>query len=113
MKTMFAAIALTVALPLQPALADDDPCQTLYTFAETVMSARQSGVSMPKLMESIRETTSEGSDTALAARNIMTMMLKEAYDRPRWGTDGRKQEAIQDFANETAAACYEGVADED
>ncbi|QFS83666.1 hypothetical protein FIU97_12905 [Roseivivax sp. THAF40] len=101
MKKIIARAAL--ALPLMIAgiasadeVATEDTCANIHTLAEAIMGHRQNGVAMPGLMQAV-------PDAPLAQA-----LIKAAYTQPRYSVPENQQEAIADFANDMAAACYSG-----
>ena len=71
-------------------------CASLSETAATVMEVRQMGYPMSKLMEAAER------DGALARALVI-----EAYRQPRYSSDGYKENAIKDFANEVYLQCIE------
>jgi len=93
MNTIKATLA-AMALWVTPVLAqEEDPCIIWGELAATIMELRQGGVNMGTAMNA--------TDNELAR-----MLLIAAYETPRFSTEGYKQQAIEDFANEVMMACY-------
>lgn len=86
-------IAAAAALTLTCAQAQD--CKVIGDLAETIMKARQTGVTLSEII-SLPTATTLGKRMAI-----------DAYKRPRFSTDEFQQSAITDFRAEWEVACYE------
>ena len=92
MNTIKATMA-AAALWVTPVFAQEDPCIILGELAATIMELRQGGANM-------------GDVISLSDNELARMLVIEAYDTPRFSTEGYKQQAIADFANGVMVVCY-------
>lgn len=90
------AIATAAAvLASAPAWADDlVDCSVFGDFAENLMAARQEGAKMSDAME----LTSDFPD--------LGVLVRVAYDRPRYASPEAQEDEILDFRNDVEAECY-------
>lgn len=72
-------------------------CTEMSSLAETIMSGRQSGVSMAQMMETV-------GDIEIGQRMIIA-----AYDVPRYRTEKHIQNAIKDFRDELYLECAKAL----
>lgn len=86
-------IAITMALTATVAQAQD--CKVIGDLAETIMKARQTGVTLSEII-SLPTATTLGKRMAI-----------DAYKRPRFSTDEFQRSAMADFRAEWEVACYE------
>jgi CDP-diacylglycerol pyrophosphatase len=94
MKTTIACLCLlAVAATTQAA----DPCQKVNGLAETVMSARQNGVSMMRMVEI---GSAEGEPNP-----IFMDMVKEAFSVSAYQTEQFKVKATREFADSQYLKC--------
>ena len=96
-----AAISLILLFSLQAygqdgKAKDDGICTSLSTTSAEIMKARQNGVPMSKLMEIFKK-----DDVAILRR-----LTIEAYESPRYSTEGMQEKSIQDFENKAFLDCY-------
>lgn len=73
-----------------------DFCTYIYDAANQIMSARQSGVPMPKLMQIIRKS---------GGQKIDEDMVTEAYEVSRFSTEEYAKRAISDFSDAWYLLC--------
>lgn len=93
MNRMVIAVAL-MALSWHAGAADKmQMCKTYSDLAETVMKARQAGVSMSRAMEVVSDDP--------AVRELVIM----AYDEPRMSVEKNQQRSIEDFRDSAYLAC--------
>lgn len=90
--------ALTTAdveLPATEVTATEKPkldCMNIYRLAESIMSARQSGLTLPEVLGAAETTLQEG-------------MIGEAYTHPLYEIAENKNKAINAFAEEAYSGC--------
>jgi 3-hydroxyisobutyrate dehydrogenase-like beta-hydroxyacid dehydrogenase len=100
MKTILAAIALSMALS-GPAMARQDRqtqnCADIAELAEAMMLARQGGVSLATAMEIA------ASDPTL--RNITETMARMAWSETRWLSVEAQRRAVSDFRDRIHLLC--------
>lgn len=92
MKKLLLAVALTTALTA-PVHAEKASCEDIAGLAKSVMSARQNGVSLSKLIKIT------GKD------NLMKTMVMLAYDETRFSTKKFQDRAVSKFENKWMLAC--------
>lgn len=71
----------------------DDKCQNVADMAEVVMKAHQAGMAMGKAME------------ILNAGELGTVMIKDAYAKPRFRGADSKLDSVGRFRDEWHLAC--------
>ena len=79
-------------------------CESIESFARVVMEARQAGVSMAEIMERAAE---QGFPEEI--HNLNRSLIVEAYERQQFLYPSNQKEAAEDFANDVALACYQGL----
>lgn len=103
MKIIFAATVLAAASLPGIAAAEFTPkdpmafCKQSESLAGTIMSGRQSGVPMSKMME-------VAADSQLV-RSMVTM----AFEKTRWHTEERQAREIQDFSEMAFSSCWKAL----
>lgn len=75
-------------------------CSGWASLARNVMDARQAGVPMRKLLDSLNE---EGEN------EITTKIVMKAYDSPAFRTEGHQQREITEFENSVYSDCLKGI----
>ena len=104
MKNMIIAALLASSLG-STAVADElthEGCTGLSSLANTIMTARQTGVSMSKLMNA---DFVKGSDEEV--REVYEFMIITAYEQTRWNSERGQQRAIRDFENDLHLGCVQ------
>jgi len=96
---LFTIFALIFSIWSAQAAAEDF-CDSVGTFARTIMEARQTGVAMSKLVELTKQ---HGMD-----EGGMPIIIA-AYEAPRYSTEEYRQREIQDFENQAYLACGKGL----
>lgn len=71
-------------------------CDSLHSLSTSLMRARQNGVSMATMMQSIRGRASE---------EFLRALVIEAYEVPRYSSDEYRGRAVEDFANDQYLTC--------
>lgn len=94
MKHAIAAIALALTLATS---AQADKCQDAGDLAESVMTARQNGTPISRLMEIAN------------GQEVIVKMVLMAYGKPRYSTDEFQSRAIEDFRNLWEIGCYQAM----
>lgn len=98
------ALLVLIAVTLPVFSGADEPatgCEVISRLAKSIMQARQSGVSMSEMM-------------GIAARDedfkaLAEALVIDAYDSPRYSTDGMKQRSIEDFENNVFLQCIKAT----
>lgn len=96
LKAIFAALVLT-AFTAQ-AFAEDrqDECAIDYDLAETIMEARQSGVSIVNALKP-------------ATDDYIRELVHQAYETPRFSSEEFQSRAVSDYAEMVYKVCVEVV----
>lgn len=97
---ILSALALLMAVP---AAAKTDICKSYGSLAYAVMEKRQNGMRLSSLLEIVDSTSAPEGQKAMSR-----LIVKLAYDVPRFSTDAYKAQAATDFSNEVEAGCYKG-----
>ena len=91
------AIPMPIPEPAPERLLQTTFCTVQGGLAETIMTARQEGVAMSKLIGILPQSV---------VGNVTAKMVQTAYDEPRWNTERNQQRAIADFRNLIEATCF-------
>lgn len=94
-KMTLALLALLAAPATAQEMTHDEMCATFATYAEVVMKARQGGVSLGEVLDTI--------DGEPVLRGLVML----AYDQPRFSTAEYQQEAIDVFRDEVHLGCLQ------
>ena len=102
MKTFLLAIilAFTTTAHAETSATDDAVCIVVGMLAKQIMSARQSGVPMSKVMGVL-----DGEDSN--ADGLTRQLTIQAYDYPRFSGSEYQERAITEFENEAMVMCYQ------
>ena len=93
MKTLIATLALMMALSV-PAQAEPASCEQIADLAKSIMTARQKGVSMSKVME-----LADGSA-------LFESMIVNAYEVHRFKAPVWQEAEVAEFRDKWYMACY-------
>jgi hypothetical protein len=97
-------IALSIILISSSVFAEENDiyslCSDLSGLSNKIMTARQNGVAMSKLMEAM---TNKVPDEQL--NNIVRELIISAYETSRYNSEEIKARKISDFENETYLSC--------
>lgn len=88
-------LAAAIAVSSMPVFSAD--CNGIANLASSIMEVRQQGVSMRKVIAALSDDKGI-SDIAMA-------MVKDAYDRPQFGTDKYQAKEIVSFEDVWFKAC--------
>lgn len=96
------AITLIAALAASQLYADDTPtkegwCSKIAVMAESMMDARQSGVSLQTVLDVVEEHMPSARDLAILA-----------WDEPRYNTPEFQERVIGDFRDRAHLECLRG-----
>ncbi len=78
-------------------------CKEMAGLAKSTMQLRQQGVPMVKLYE-LNEKLEDGP-----FKEMMDLMVNQAYAEPRYSSDKYQQRAVTEFENEWFRACMEAT----
>lgn len=100
-KVFLGIFTLSFFFGCQPAKADSPTaqCDEIASLAETIMYSRQIGTPM-RDMYKIADEMGEGNGTT-----FIKEMVKAAFDKPRFSTEGYQKRAVTDFGSEAFMAC--------
>lgn len=109
MKNVFRGVIFVALLGLgaQPVTAAPKRdihvlCPTFGNLAEKIMEARQSGVSMSKLMATTDNVDEDGELMA----SIVRTLIQAAYEEPRYSTEEFIARSVEDFRTKVEVECY-------
>jgi hypothetical protein len=105
MKYLLTAAVLAFAAPAHTETATAQPedfCQMIGGMADAIMSVRQSGTQLSKLMT----TFSNGGQFPAELNAVVQEMAIAAYQQPNYSTAEAQQRAITEFRNDYETACY-------
>lgn len=87
----------TASFAARPSQETLEFCGVISKLANSVMTSRQNGVAMSKLMQA------KVSDEAM--NDLGALMIEQAYDSPAYGSPEYKQKAATDFENSWFSNC--------
>lgn len=85
-----AAVEATAAEPIEV-------CESYHGLAEAIMQVRQNGGSMPQMMQ------------ITADNEVGKLLVREAFDQPRYSTEEVQRRTIENFANDVYAECLRSI----
>lgn len=94
-------LALTIA-PTHATVSDkkEQLCRSVSKQGAVIMTLRQQGTSMPKIVRHIKAEAKSEKSKLLALK-----LAKAAYDKPKYTTQEYKEKAITTFANSIFQQC--------
>ena len=93
---MLKAILVAASVnPTAPTAETEDRCEAIGELAGSIMTARQEGVPLSRMM-----------GIANGNEGIIALVL-QAYGQPRFSTNTVRMEAVADFHNQVELICYE------
>lgn len=103
-KSIYFIVTVTLAACLSAHGAskpdeDLDECKRMENSAKMVMKARQAGAPMSKLWDVAVNTNNEYLE------EMYKMLIRSAYDKPRFSTEEMQERSVMDFQNEYFSAC--------
>lgn len=101
MKKLILAATLAVASLSANASDKDEYCGLIYEYAETIMNARQNGLSMPKMRQIVKNT----NDKQLIG--IGDSLVDWAYSETKYHSDEMQKYATNRFAERAYYGCKE------
>lgn len=78
---------------------DFEECKRMEHSAKTVMESRQSDVPMSTMWGIAEESGSE------YVKEMYKMLIRNAYDKPRFSLEENQQKAVTDFQNDFFSSC--------
>lgn len=108
-KTTAVALAFSLVLVAAPAQAKVEEsvsdtielCTSMASLGETIMSSRQVGMPMDRLMGHSYNDDGTPNGISLA-------LIELAYGQPRYSSEEYQRKAAQDFRNDVFQTCYKG-----
>ena len=97
----FVAVVATSPASANPTMAAQF-CPVIESLAHTIMVRRQEGTTVATMMEIV--------DTAGSPelRTLAQVIVRDAYEVPRYRSDSVRNDAALDFAADAAVACWAG-----
>lgn len=80
----------------------DETCKAIDLFAMTVMTNRQNGVPMSSMYSVVAKIEAPES-----VKNLMKIIIDEAYKQPRFETEEYQNKAITDFRDTMFLSCQQ------
>jgi len=74
-------------------------CEDIASLAKTIMDARQSGISLPKLMGAVNNSQDE------ATKNLGKLIVMDAFESPGFRGAKYKKREINSFENKWMLSC--------
>jgi poly-D-alanine transfer protein DltD len=101
MKSMILCLAVLALLPATGQAEKSfkermEACKAIEKLAESVMSARQRGVAMSKMLEIVNDGE---------PNELVNAMVMDAWDKPRYSTERHQQRSISDYRDAAFGAC--------
>lgn len=93
-------LLLCLALSAPIAAHANDTCDFVHTIATVTMEARQAGISAKEVVDRASKIDVNASTRALIEATII-----DAYKRPRYTSNERKERAVTDFADDAYLVC--------
>jgi translation initiation factor 2B subunit (eIF-2B alpha/beta/delta family) len=107
MRTAIIAIAaLAFAQPVLAQNKDPEFCTNIEAVARSVMKARQSNVSMTKVMKIV-------ADHFPNDNGLMRKIVIQAYEKPLYSTAEYQEREAEEYANHWAMLCYKALLDDE
>ena len=91
MKKLITAIAATLSFNASAGM----PCKDMHDVSVMIMKARQAGMSVTTLNDSLEEHGLE----------FMSGIALLAYEKPRYSTEGMKEMVVTEFGNMVYVEC--------
>ena len=94
MKKLILIAALTLSTAVK---ADTDTCEEIENFARTIMSNRQSDVSLVSMIKVVKDN------------KLGKKMVIDAYESPMFNGKAYKDKTINEFANKWYMTCIKTI----
>ncbi|MEN8283052.1 hypothetical protein [Acinetobacter gerneri] len=78
-------------------------CRDIMRVANTLMKARQNGMSLDKMLEVNDRAYLDTQDSNM--RQISQMIIRDAYEQPNYKTESYKQEQLNEFSSKYYLGC--------
>ena len=106
MKKFLLAAALTISTASNAKVSNvEEYCNSMYELAETIMEARQNGMTMKKSKEIIVTTVSDDENLV----GIANSLVNWAYSKPMYNSEEFKQNETNKFAEEAYYSCKDAM----
>jgi methylthioribose-1-phosphate isomerase len=109
MKIFKAIITAGLILTASNAIAEDtitherfETCKGLEALSRTIMSSRQTGVSLEKMTTAIKN-----SSISETTKQCVFDLVIEAYEKPKFDFEENQETVINEFANKTFLKCIQ------
>ena len=101
MKNQIKFVVLAIAITSSAVNADQfETCKVITKAAESIMDGRQNGTNAEDFYERIEKTVKDEQ-----AKEILMILVKEAYKTPKFSTEEYKLNAVSEFKNKCMIAC--------
>lgn len=111
MKTIIAILTVMIlsfpTLAMENTKQDHEFCRGIAKHAEFVMKARQDGVPAVDLYKGYEETKQYFTKPD-AAMNMFDILIREAYEEPRFASRTYIEKAVVEFQNKMYLECLKG-----
>ena len=106
MKKLILAATLTISTASNAKVSNvEEYCSSMYDLAETIMDARQNGMTMKKSKEIIVTTVSDDKNLVEIAKSLVNW----AYSKPMYNSEEFKQNETNKFAEEAYYSCKDAM----
>jgi hypothetical protein len=85
------------------ASSEEQGCETIKTIAESTMTARQREVDILQVLALVEKHF--GSAMEAIAKDIVI----DAYEKPGWASEERRNKAVKEFTNQWTLACVKSL----
>jgi len=99
-KVLFSLLIAGMLIVPTSIQAEGIGCEKVESMARTIMTARQQGIPMKKIVSLISESGITGNGA-----KALKIIIIEAYDTPNYSSSGYEKEAINEFANKYYRSC--------
>ncbi len=88
------------------AAANDDKCRSIYRHAEITMDQRQNGVTLVHQLQTVDGLELSANEKSF--KDLLYVMIEEAYEQSRYNSEKIQQEVTQEFAAKWYLRCIRG-----
>ena len=85
----------------------EELCQSIATFSENTMEARQNGAAMGDILDKLNGAVIDSS--LEETRSLMKSLVRDAYAAPLRHTQSGKSEIISEFKNQAHLECLNAM----
>ena len=92
-------LILLALLCASPAAAEEHVCQVIGELGETIMTMRQSGAPMSKMMAVLPQIDAQ-------IREVTEIAVRMAYDEPLYSSESYQRRAVVQFRDKVEVLCF-------